>query len=92
MGLIVIPSTTLALLERRLRTVAGPEAVRYARALREYRYGPNGAEVPGPRDRRALRRSLARMGGALGWLKALRALPPVPHVPWRHPRRIFTSG
>jgi hypothetical protein len=52
MGLIVAPSTTLALLERRLRTVAGPEAVHYARLLREYRYGPNGAHLPTRRERR----------------------------------------
>jgi protein-glutamine gamma-glutamyltransferase len=92
MGMIVMPSTTLALLERRLRTVAGPEAVNYARLLREYRFGPNGATLPGRRDRRALRRSLAMMGGPLGRLKALRALPPAPHLPLRRLRRIFTSG
>jgi protein-glutamine gamma-glutamyltransferase len=92
MGMIIMPSTTLALLERRLRTVAGPEAVNYARLLREYRYGPNGASLPGRRERRALRRSLAVMGGPLGRLKALRALPPAPHLPFRKLRRIFTSG
>jgi transglutaminase-like putative cysteine protease len=92
MGMIVMPSTTLALLERRLRTVAGPEAVNYARLLREHRYGPNGARLPGRRDRRALRRSLAVMGGPFGRLKALRALPPAPHLPFRRLRRIFTSG
>jgi protein-glutamine gamma-glutamyltransferase len=92
MGMIVAPSTTLALLERRLRTVAGPEAAGYARLLREYRYGPNGASLPGRRDRRTLRRSLAVMGGPMGRLKALRALPPAPHVPLGRLRRIFTSG
>jgi transglutaminase-like putative cysteine protease len=92
MGLIVMPSTTLALLERRLRTVAGPEAVNYARVLREYRYGPKGAQLPSRRERRALRRSLAIMGGPFGRLKAVRALPPAPHLPFRKLRRIFTSG
>jgi hypothetical protein len=72
--------------------VAGPEAVNYARLLREYRYGPNGARLPGRHERRALRRSLAVMGGPLGRLKALRALPPAPHLPFRKLRRIFTSG
>jgi transglutaminase-like putative cysteine protease len=92
MGMIVAPGTTLALLERRLRTIAGPEAMNYARLLREYRYGPNGAALPTRHDRRALRRSLAGIGGPLGRLKALRALPPAPHLPWRRLRRIFTSG
>jgi len=92
MGMVVMPSTTLALLERRLRTMAGPEAVKYARLLREYRYGPNGAQLPSRHERRALRRSLAVMGGPMGRLKALLALPPAPRVPFRRLRRIFTSG
>ena len=86
-----LTAVAAGLLERRLRTVAGPEAVSYTRLLREYRYGPNGAQLPTRRERRALRRSLAGIGGPLGRLKALRALPPAPHVPWRRLRRIFTS-
>jgi transglutaminase-like putative cysteine protease len=91
MGMAVAPSTTLALLERRLRTVAGPAAEHYARLLREHRYGREGARLPTGHDRRALRHDLAGLGGPLGWPRALHALPPAPHVPWRRLRRIFTS-
>jgi hypothetical protein len=83
-GLVLAPSTTLAALEQRLRTVAGPDAVRYAQRLREYRYGPEGGQLPSRADRRALRRALARSAGPLGRIKAVRALPPAPHLPWRH--------
>ena len=82
-GMAVAPGTTLAALERRLRTSAGPDAMNYVTRLREYRYGPEGATLPSRRDRRALRRALARSAGPLGRIKAIRALPPAPHVPWR---------
>ena len=82
-GMAVAPGTTLAALERRLRTAAGPDAMRYVSRLREYRYGPEGATLPSRRDRRALRRALARSAGPLGRIRALRALPPAPHLPWR---------
>ena len=82
-GMAVAPGTTLAALERRLRTAAGPDAMNYVTRLREYRYGPDGATLPSRRDRRALRRALARSAGPLGRIKAIRALPPAPHLPWR---------
>ena len=81
MGLVVVPVTTLAALERRLGTNAGPEAAHYTRVLRQNRYGPNGAPLPTGRERRALRRALARVGGPLGRLRALFALPPAPRLP-----------
>ena len=37
----------------------------------------NGAKLPRPSDRRALRRALARTARPFGRLKALRALPPL---------------
>jgi transglutaminase-like putative cysteine protease len=82
-GFILPPGTTLASLEKRLQTAAGADAVSYARRLREQRYGPGEAELPGPSERRALRRALARAAGPFGRLKALRALPPAPRMPWR---------
>ena len=82
-GFILPPGTTLASLEKRLQTAAGPDAVSYARRLREQRYGAGEAELPGPSERRALRRALARAAGPFGRLKALRALPPAPRLPWR---------
>jgi hypothetical protein len=68
---------TLTAVERTLERRAGPDAGRYARQLREYRYGGNGASLPRGRDRRALRRALARSARPFGMLKALRALPPL---------------
>ena len=68
---------TLAAAERLLERRAGPEAAGYARKLREYRYGANGAGLPGPGERRALRRALARAARPFGLIKALRALPPL---------------
>ena len=38
----------------------------YVSRLREYRYGPEGATLPSRRDRRALRRALARSGVRFG--------------------------
>jgi transglutaminase-like putative cysteine protease len=71
------PGATLTALESTLQRRAGPEAAAYARRLREYRYRGNGATLPRRRDRRALRRALARTARPFGRLKALRALPPL---------------
>jgi transglutaminase-like putative cysteine protease len=68
---------TLSEVERLLERRAGPEAAGYARKLREYRYGANGSGLPGRRDRRALRRALARAARPFGLVKALRAVPPL---------------
>lgn len=68
---------TLSAAERLLERRAGPEAARYATRLREYRYGLPGASLPGPHERRALRRALARAARPFGTLKALRAVPPL---------------
>jgi transglutaminase-like putative cysteine protease len=64
---------TLAGLEDRMRT--NPEAKGYVEALRLARYGP-GHEPPTRRQRRAVRRHLARGRGPFGRLHALWALPP----------------
>ena len=77
LGTTVLTSTTLSELERQLDRRAGPAAARYARLLRDHRYGSNGAALPHRKDRRALRSALARSAGRLGRLKALRALPPL---------------
>jgi hypothetical protein len=77
MGNPVKSGATLVTVERTLRRRAGPEAASYARKLREYRYGGNGATLPRHKDRRALRRALARTAQPFGRLKALLALPPV---------------
>ena len=76
MGHDVRPETTLSSLERRLTRLVGPAAGRYARLLRERRYGPTGAAGPGRSDRAALRRELGAAGGRLGRIRALLALPP----------------
>jgi protein-glutamine gamma-glutamyltransferase len=77
LGSPVRGSTTLIAVERVLERRAGPDAAGYARRLREYRYGAEGADLPDAHQRRALRRALARTVGPFGRLKALRALPPV---------------
>ena len=77
LGNPVPAGATLTAVERTLERRAGPDAGRYARKLREYRYGGNGATLPGAHDRRALRRSLARTARPFGMFKALRALPPL---------------
>jgi hypothetical protein len=73
----VAPETTLAQLERRLLLTHGKDAGRYVRLLRELRYG--GARVapglPGARERRLLRRSLAAGRGPLTRLRLLLAMP-----------------
>jgi transglutaminase-like putative cysteine protease len=73
----VADGATLTAVERTLERRAGADAGRYARQLREYRYGGNGASLPRRRDRRALRRALARTARPFGMLKAMRALPPL---------------
>jgi transglutaminase-like putative cysteine protease len=77
MGNPVKAGATLTTVEQTLGRRAGPEAARYARKLREYRYGGNGATLPHGKERRALRRALARTAHPFGRLKALRALPPL---------------
>jgi transglutaminase-like putative cysteine protease len=80
MGHDVPPNTTLSALERRLDRLVGPSAGRYARMLRERRYGPTGASGPGRTERAALRRELGAAGGRLGRIRALLALPPRRHA------------
>jgi transglutaminase-like putative cysteine protease len=77
LGYSVPPGTTLLALERRVARMAGPEAARYVRRLRERRFAPGRGRAPSAQERRALRRGLARGAGRLGRLRALRALPPV---------------
>jgi transglutaminase-like putative cysteine protease len=76
MGVGVPPRTTLSALERRLSKYVGPSAARYARLLRDRRYGPPGAPGPKRADRIALRRELGASAGRLGRLRAMLALPP----------------
>jgi hypothetical protein len=77
MGNPVPDGATLTAVERTLERRAGPDAGGYVRALRDYRFGGNGATLPRARQRRALRRALARTAHPFGRLKALRALPPL---------------
>jgi hypothetical protein len=77
MGNPVKAGATLTAVEETLRRRAGPDAASYARQLREYRYGGNGATLPHGKERRALRRALARTARPFGRLKALRAFPPL---------------
>jgi hypothetical protein len=80
LGYAVPPGTTLLVLEGRLGRIAGETGARYARSLREHRYARRPCRLPGPGDRRALRRALARRGGLRGRLRALTALPPFRHT------------
>jgi transglutaminase-like putative cysteine protease len=68
--------TTLLQIERILGDIAGPRAARYAASLRENRYSADRPRRPGPDARRELRSALARGRGPVGWLRALRAIPP----------------
>lgn len=73
----VSPGLTLTQLESRLEGMAGPAAARYARMLRERRFGPRGGLAPDGPARRELRRALSRGKGLRVRLAALLALPPV---------------
>jgi protein-glutamine gamma-glutamyltransferase len=76
-GAELAPGTTLAELERRLALSHGSDASRYVGLLRERRYAPAAdARLPGPRERRALRRALCAGRGPIVRLRALLALPP----------------
>jgi transglutaminase-like putative cysteine protease len=77
LGNPVPPGATLTAVEKILEQRGGRDAGRYARLLREHRYGSAGTALPRRRDRRRLRRALARTARPLGMLKALRALPPL---------------
>jgi len=70
------PRTTLRELERRLSVAVGPAAARYARTLRNHRFGASSGGAPAPADRRALRRELAGGRGVVGRVRAFVALPP----------------
>lgn len=69
--------TTLAELERRLRVTSGDGAAGYVANLRRLRFArPGTARMPGPHERRVLRRALTAGHGPLGRLRGLLALPP----------------
>jgi hypothetical protein len=68
--------TTLLALERRLARAAGPAAARYTAKLRAHRYDPSDPGLPGPEERRALRRELTARGGLRAKLNGLRVMPP----------------
>ena len=70
------PRLTLRQLEARLARAGGEPAARYARMLRERRYGPSGGRAPDAQARRSLRRALVRGRGPRARLAALAALPP----------------
>jgi len=76
LGWSVPPETTLAELERELGQSAGPAAARYARRLRERRFGIPGSGPPSGLDRRALRSALTTGHGPRVRLRGLVALPP----------------
>ena len=76
LGWSVPPETTLAELESTLSRSAGPAAARYARRLRERRFGLPGTAAPSGLDRRALRNALTAGHGARMRLLGLVALPP----------------
>ena len=69
------PGATLLAIQSLLSQAVGPEAARYAAALRENRYGRRRRARPGPAERSSFRWALARHSGLLGWWKALRAIP-----------------
>jgi hypothetical protein len=83
LGWSVPPQTTLSVLERRLAAAAGPAAARYARRLRERRFGSPGARPSSPLDRRALRRDLTAGHGPIFRVRGLVALPPAALRPRR---------
>ena len=67
---------TLLALERRFRTAERTGVSAYVAGLREHRYGVGAPPAPGPRERRALRRALARGGGVRARMRGLIAIPP----------------
>jgi protein-glutamine gamma-glutamyltransferase len=69
------PGTTLSSIQEMLKSTVGPEAARYAAALRESRYGRRHRKRPGSAERRSFRWALARHSGPFGWWKAVRAVP-----------------
>jgi hypothetical protein len=73
-GSPVVPGATLSVLEDVLRRRAGDRAAGYARLLSAHRYGAGDQPLPGRRDRRALRRALARTTSPMGRLRLLRTL------------------
>ena len=76
LGWSVPPETTLAELERDLGQSAGPAAARYARRLRERRFGIPDPDSSAGLDRRALRSALTAGHGPRLRLRGLLALPP----------------
>jgi len=68
--------TTLLELERRLARAAGPGSAGYVARLRDGRFSPRGALLPGRAERAALRRELTAAGGLRARLRGFRALPP----------------
>jgi transglutaminase-like putative cysteine protease len=73
LGYAMSRRTTLLGLERRLGLIAGEDAARYVRSLRERRFG-GAAAPPGRAERRALRRALIARLGPLGRLRAVAVL------------------
>ena len=71
------PGTTLRQLELRLEHAAGPDAARYARMLRDRRFGAHSGPAPDGAARRALRRGLTRGRGPWARVAAWAAMPPV---------------
>ncbi len=76
LGWALGPGTTLLELERRLARAAGPGSAGYVARLREGRFSPRGARLPGRAERAALRRELTAEGGLRARLRGFRALPP----------------
>ena len=71
------PRMTLRELELRLQRSGDSQAARYARMVRERRFGARGGQAPDGAARRALWRALTRGRGPRARLAALAALPPV---------------
>jgi transglutaminase-like putative cysteine protease len=76
-GRRVPPRMTLRELELRLTDAGESEAARYARILRQRRFGAGGGSAPDGAARRGLRRALTRGRGPRARLAALAALPPL---------------
>ena len=76
LGWEVPPGVTLLQIERDVGGLAGPNVAAYVAGLRANRFGPHRRRRPGPGERRALRRALARGRGPRARLRALLAIPP----------------